>query len=161
MKKSDKKTALSSIGVISDTHGLLRPGAVEALEGADLIIHAGDIGDSTILDELRYIAPVVAVRGNMDGGWAFHLNRSETVEEGGLLLYVLHDLTRLDLDPSASGIKAVISGHTHAPSVSRHKGVLYLNPGSAGPQRSGLSPSVALLKVEGNSLTAEIIEING
>lgn len=162
MKNSDRKKGFFSIGVISDTHGLLRPGAVEALREADLIIHAGDIGDPRIIDELGYVAPVVAVRGNMDGGgWAFSFNRTEIVEKEKLLFYVLHDLSRLDLDPSVSGIKAVISGHTHAPSINRHKGVLYLNPGSAGPQRSKLPPSVAQIKVRGCALEAELIEITG
>lgn len=160
MKNSDKVIGPFSIGVISDTHGLLRSGAIGALQGVDLIIHAGDIGDPMIIDELGATAPVVAVRGNMDSsGWAHKLNRTETVEKNGMLFYVLHDISRLDLDPAVSGIKAVISGHTHAPSIGRHKGVLYLNPGSAGPCRSKLPPSVAVIKVKGESLSARIIEL--
>jgi len=160
MNKSDKKTGPFSIGVISDTHGLLRPGTIDALQGVDLIIHAGDVGAPMIIDELRATAPVIAVRGNMDsGGWAYKLNRTETVEKSGMLFYVLHDISRLDLDPALSGIKAVISGHTHAPSIKRHKGVLYLNPGSAGPRRSKQPPSVAVIEVKGKSLDARIIEI--
>lgn len=160
MRENIQNKGPFSIGVISDTHGLLRPGAVDALQGVDLIIHAGDIGDPMIINELSAVAPVVAVRGNMDsGGWAYKLNRTETVEKNGLIFYVLHDISRLDLDPAVSGIKAVISGHTHAPSISRHKGVLYLNPGNAGPRRSKLPLSVAVIKVEGRSLDARIIEI--
>ena len=160
MKNSDKKTGPFSIGVISDTHGLLRLKAVDAFRGVDLIIHAGDVGNPRIIDELGAAAPVVAVRGNMDSsGWAFNLNRTETVEKNGMLFYVLHDIGRLDLDPVVSGIRAVISGHTHAPSIGRHKGVLYLNPGCAGPLRSKLPPSVAVIKVEGTSLAARIIKI--
>ena len=160
MKNSNKKTGSFSIGVISDTHGLLRSGAIDAFQGVDLIIHAGDIGDPKIIDKLGAVAPVVAVRGNMDsGGWVFDLNRTETVEKNGMLFYVLHDISKLDLDPAVSGIKAVISGHTHAPSIGRHKGVLYLNPGCAGPLRSKLPPSVAVIKVEGTSLAARIIKI--
>lgn len=160
MNKNIKNKWAFSVGVISDTHGLLRSGAIDALQGVDLIIHAGDVGGSTIIDELGALAPVVAVRGNMDsGGWAYKLNRTETVEKNGLLFYVLHDIGRLDLDPALSGIKAVISGHTHAPSIGRHKGVLYLNPGSAGPCRSKLPPSVAVIRIEGSSLAARIIEL--
>lgn len=160
MNKSDNKKGLFSIGVISDTHGLLRPGAVDALLGVDLIIHAGDVGDPMIIDELGTTAPVVVVRGNMDrGDWAYKLNRTEIVEKKEILFYVLHELQRLALDPAASGIKAVISGHTHAPSISRHKGVLYLNPGSAGPRKSKQPLSVAVIKVEGKSLDARIIKI--
>ena len=160
MKNSDKRTGPFSIGVISDTHGFLCPGAIDVFQGVDLIIHAGDVGDPMIIGELGAAAPVVVVRGNMDsGGWAYDLNRTETFEKNGMLFYVLHDISRLDLDPALSGIKAVISGHTHTPSISRHKGVLYLNPGSAGPRRSKLPPSVAVIKVEGRSLDARIIEI--
>ena len=160
MNKSDKKTAPFSIGVISDTHGLLRSSAIEALQGVDLIIHAGDVGDPKIVDELSAAAPVVAVRGNMDsGGWAYSLKRTEVVEKGDILIYALHDLSRLDIDPVVSGVKAVISGHTHEPSISRHKGVLYLNPGSAGPRRSKLLPSVAIINVNEKRLDARIIEI--
>ena len=159
MKNSNKKTGSFSIGVISDTHGLLRSGAIDAFQGVDLIIHAGDIGDPKIIDKLGAVAPVVAVRGNMDGGWALNLNRTETVEKNGMLIYLLHDVGRLDLDPEVSGIKVVISGHTHVPTIGRHKGVLYLNPGSAGPRRSKLSPSVAVIKAEGTSLEARIIEV--
>jgi putative phosphoesterase len=153
-----KKGALS-IGVISDTHGILRPEAVEALHGVDLIIHAGDIGNPMIIDELGATAPVVAVRGNMDAEWAYKLPATEIVERNETLFYVLHDAHRLEIDPAVSGFRVVISGHTHAPSLSEHKGVLYLNPGSAGPCRSKLSPSVAVIRMEGEALDAQIIKI--
>jgi uncharacterized protein len=121
------------IGVISDTHGLLRPQAVAALQGSALIIHAGDVGDPNILDELRKIAPVVAVRGNVDhGAWAVRLPQSEMVEHDGVRLYVLHILEDLDLDPATAGFHAVITGHTHRPKMETRDGVLYFNPGSAG-----------------------------
>lgn len=135
------------IGVISDTHGLLRPEAVQALEGSSLIIHAGDVGDPGILDELRKIAPVVAVRGNIDKGEA--LPEVMRVEHGGVSIYVLHDVNQLDIDPAAAGFDAVISGHSHKPSIREENGVLYLNPGSAGPRRFRLPVTVARLDVRG------------
>ena len=148
------------IGVVSDTHGLVRPGLLEALSGVEMIIHAGDIGGSDVLDVLRARAPVVAVRGNMDRGpWAHGLRESEVIEVDGSLLYVLHDAHELDLDPSAAGFRAVISGHSHEPSLHRRKGVLFLNPGSAGPRRFRLPVSAAVLRLEGESLEAELIEI--
>src|SRR5690606_1840984 len=122
------------IGVISDMHGLLRPEAKAALGECDAIIHAGDIGKPDVLDELAEIAPVTAIRGNVDK-WAVDLPDTEVVEIDGRYLYVLHDLKRLDLDPKAAGFDAVIFGHSHAPSVQTRDGVLYLNPGSAGPRR--------------------------
>ena len=125
-----------TIGVISDTHGLLRPEAVKALHGADHIIHAGDVGDPEILDQLRAIAPLTAIRGNVDkSAWARKLPETEVVELGGISIYVLHDLAHLDLKPEASGFKAVISGHSHTPKQETRNGVLYFNPGSAGPRR--------------------------
>lgn len=149
------------VGVISDTHGLLRKEAVDVLQGVDLIIHAGDVGDPHIINKLENIARVVAVRGNMDReGWAYNIKKTEAVEVNGYLLYVLHDLGRLDLDPSVSKCKAVISGHSHRPSVSSQKGVLYVNPGSAGPRRFKLPVSVALLRINGNSIDAEIVKLN-
>ncbi len=147
------------IGIISDTHGLLRPEAEDALQGSDLIIHAGDIGDSVILKQLENIAPVIAVRGNMDGGWAKQLNRTEIVEKNDRLIYVIHDLSMMDLDPSAAHVSVVVSGHTHSASVSRHKAVLYVNPGSAGPIRGRRPVSVAILKIDNNSLDTQIIQL--
>ena len=148
------------IGVISDTHGLLRPQAVRALEGVELIIHAGDIGDPKILRRLERIAPVHAVRGNTDRAeWAAGLPNIRLVEVGGILIWVLHELFSLDLDPAAAGFAAVIFGHSHSPHLERKNGVLYLNPGSAGPRRFMLPVSLALLKVAGNSLEPQIIEL--
>ena len=148
------------IGVVSDTHGLVRPGLLEALSGVEMIIHAGDIGGSEVLDVLRAHAPVVAVRGNMDGGpWAHGLRDKEVIEVDGSLLYVLHDAHELDLDPAVAGFRAVISGHSHQPSLRWRKGVLFLNPGSAGPRRFRLPVSAAILRLEGESLQAEWIEI--
>jgi uncharacterized protein len=148
------------IGVISDTHGLLRPGAVEALAGSTLIVHAGDVGKPEILAALREIAPVVAVRGNVDrGAWAWELPETEVVEVEQTRLYVLHDLATLDLDPAAAGFQAIISGHSHQPSIEHRDGVLYLNPGSAGPRRFTLPVSVALLHLKGTSLEAQFVEL--
>ena len=149
-----------TVGIISDTHGLLRAGAVAALEGSDLIIHAGDIGDPRILDELEMIAPVVAVRGNMDNGnWAYALKRGEVIEIGPHMLYVLHDVSRLDLDPSVTHIRTIIYGHSHRPVIQEHEGILYINPGSAGPRRFKLPVSVAVLTIKGEKLSAEIIPL--
>jgi len=145
------------IGVISDTHGHLRAGVAEALKGADLIIHAGDIGKPEVLEALGNIAPVHAVRGNMDGHWAFGLPETAVVEIGDFLLCVLHDIFRLDIDPAAAGFAAVINGHTHTPSIENRKGVLYLNPGSAASFKS--PATVALLRIRGNSLQAEVVEV--
>ena len=148
------------VGVISDTHGLLRPEALEALRGSELIVHAGDVGDAQVLDHLRAIAPTIAVRGNVDTEqWARKLPITEVVDAGGLHLYVLHDLATLDLDARAAGFAAVISGHTHRPRADVKDGVLYLNPGSAGPRRFTLPVSLAKLKVDGAHLSHEIIEL--
>jgi hypothetical protein len=148
------------IGVVSDTHGLVRPGLLEALSGVEMIIHGGDIGGPEVLEALRLHAPVVAVCGNMDGGpWTRGLRKTEVVEVDRFLFYVLHDVAEIDLDPSAAGFHAVISGHSHRPSVSRRRGVLYLNPGSAGPRRFRLPVSAAILHLEGESLKAELIEL--
>ncbi|MBV8754542.1 MAG: metallophosphoesterase family protein [Hyphomicrobiales bacterium] len=149
---------MGHIGVISDTHGLLRPQAMEALQGSAQIIHAGDVGRPEILDELRRIAPVVAVRGNVDrGAWADQLPVSEIVEHDGVLLYVLHILEDLDLDPSTAGFRAVITGHTHRPKMETKNGVLYFNPGSAGPRRFDLPVSVGRLSIVDGKLTGELV----
>jgi uncharacterized protein len=148
------------IGVISDTHGLLRPEAVQALKGVELIIHAGDIGDPKILRALKRIAPVHAVRGNTDrGDWAAHLPQFLVVEVGGVHLYVLHELFCLDLDPAAAGLAAVIFGHSHSPHLERQNGVLFLNPGSAGPRRFTLPVSLARIQVQVDSLQAEFVQL--
>lgn len=148
------------IGVVSDTHGLVRPALLEALSGVELIVHAGDVGGPDVLDALRSIAPLVAVRGNMDQGpWARELGRTEVVEVDGSQFYVLHDADAIDLDPAAAGFRAVISGHSHRPSLSRRNGVVYLNPGSAGPKRFRLPVTAAILHLEGELLRAEWIEL--
>jgi uncharacterized protein len=148
------------IGVISDTHGLLRPEAVKALAGVSLIIHAGDIGTPAVLASLNNIAPVVAVRGNTDReGWASKLPLTDVVEAGGTSLYLIHDLGKLDLNPSAAGFCAVISGHTHEASIQNRNGVLFLNPGSAGPRRFKLPVSLALLHIKGSSLDAKLVTL--
>jgi uncharacterized protein len=150
-----------TVGVISDPHGLLRAVAMTALQGSDLILHAGDIGDADILVRLRTLAPTVAVRGNVDTAvWATALPMSEVIEVGGLHLYMLHDRNALDLDPVAAGFAAVISGHSHRPSAESRGGVLYLNPGSAGPRRFTLPVTIAKLAVSGTTLTHEIVELH-
>ena len=139
---------MKTVGVISDTHGLLRPEALEVLEGVDLIVHAGDIGSPQIIDALRELAPVFAIRGNVDRGvWADEFSATEIVEVDDLLLYVLHDLGQLDLDPAAAGFRVVIYGHSHDPKVAEKQGVVYLNPGSAGPRRLRLPISMARMVV--------------
>jgi putative phosphoesterase len=148
------------VGVISDTHGLMRPEAIRAFEGVKMIIHAGDIGTPQVLETLRAIAPVIAVRGNIDQGeWAHALPLTEVVEVGGVALYVLHDVNSLDLDPVAAGFHAVISGHSHHPAMTTRRGTLYLNPGSAGPRRFKLPISVARLIVCGGSVEAQLLEL--
>jgi hypothetical protein len=147
------------IGVISDTHGLLRPEALDALRGAEHILHAGDVGDITILDRLRTIAPVTAIRGNIDtGGPTAQLPATEAVELNGHLIYMLHSIADLDLKPEAAGISVVIFGHSHKPSSDIHKRVLYLNPGSAGPRRFKLPITVAHLYLDAKP-RAEIITL--
>jgi putative phosphoesterase len=150
------------IGVIADTHGLLRPQATALLRGSDLILHAGDIVDPAILDSLRALAPLTAVRGNNDrGAWAEALSETELVRVGGSVIYLIHDLKQLDVDPVARGIDVVISGHSHRPSITRRNGVLYLNPGSAGPRRFKLPIALAELSLDEGSAAARIIEIEG
>jgi putative phosphoesterase len=148
------------IGVISDTHGLLRPEAVEALRGVDLILHAGDVGSSEVLETLKGIAPVVAVRGNNDRGhWADDLPQWEVAEVGSISIYMIHDVKEIDLDPAAAGFQVVVSGHSHKPSVEERKGVLYVNPGSVGPRRFSLPVTIARLKVCGEAVIAEVVEL--
>ena len=149
---------MTTIGVISDTHRLLRPEAVEALRGSDLIIHAGDIGNEDILTSLMSIAPVKAVRGNVDReGWARRLPATEVVEVEGSSIYVLHNLQELDLKPKAAGFAAVVAGHSHVPKQDLREGVLYFNPGSAGPRRFKLPVSVGRVIVDGEAVKGEII----
>jgi uncharacterized protein len=147
-------------GVISDTHGVLIPEALKMLLGVDLIIHAGDIDTPAVLNELNRIAPVVAVLGNMDrGNWSSHLRKIETIEIGQCFLYVLHDVSMLDLDPSAAGLHAVIHGHTHQPSDELQNGVRFLNPGSATHPRRSLPPSLMKLYITGTDLRTELIRL--
>jgi putative phosphoesterase len=149
------------IGIISDTHGLLRPQALEALQGVDLILHAGDIGNQQMLDTLNTIAPVVAVRGNNDkGDWAQALPDWEVVEIGNVSIYMLHDVKEIEISPSGGGFQVVVSGHSHKPSVEERRGVLFVNPGSAGPQRFTLPVSLAHLHVAGEKVEANIIELS-
>jgi putative phosphoesterase len=148
------------IGVISDTHGLLRPEAVAALRGADRIIHAGDIGDPAILERLSEIAPVTAVRGNVDReAWAKNIPETNVLEVDGVSIYVLHILENLDLKPKASGFGAVIYGHSHVPKQEMKDGVLYFNPGSAGPRRFQLPVTVGKLIVQRGEIRAELIQL--
>lgn len=151
---------MTTVGVISDTHGLLRPGALEEMRGSDLILHIGDVGDPGILDQLRELAPVHAVRGNVDrDSWAEALPLTEVVEVGGVVLYLIHILNDLDLDPEAAGFDAVIFGHTHRPRIDRAGPVMYLNPGSAGPRRVDLPITVAKIRIEDGVMDPEIIEL--
>jgi len=155
-KQKDKDRYI--VGVISDTHGLIRKEVTSAFKGVDLIIHAGDIGNLDVLVELKKIAPVKAVRGNMDGGeWALKLPASEIIKIGKVLLYVLHDVYRLDLDPATTGIHAVINGHTHRASSEYKNGVLHLNPGTAGPFKPPVS--VARLTIQEKSIEPYFVEL--
>jgi putative phosphoesterase len=149
------------VGVISDTHGLLRPNALKALEDSALIIHAGDVGKPEILDALRSLAPVVAIRGNVDHGeWAQSLPKTQITELGDVSMYVLHDLHELDLDPAEAGFNAVISGHSHIPAIEQRNGVLYLNPGSAGPRRFSNPVSLAQITVQNGNISARIVSLD-
>jgi putative phosphoesterase len=148
------------IGVISDTHGLLRPEALAALRGSDYIIHAGDIGDPAIVKALAEIAPVTAIRGNVDrDAWAKRISATNLLEVAGVSVYILHNLTELDLKPEAAGFQVVVSGHTHKPKSETKNGVLYFNPGSAGPRRFRLPVTIGRLLVRDGNTSTEIIEI--
>jgi len=148
------------IGLISDTHGLLRPEAKVFLQGSDFIIHAGDICDEGVLEELNAIAPVAAVRGNNDkGSWAESLNETEFLQIGEFFLYAIHDLSQLDIEPGAAGVRAVVSGHSHKPLVEERDGVLFVNPDSAGPRRFTLPIAVGEIIIDGTSLSAKTVEL--
>jgi len=148
------------IGVISDTHGLVRPSAKQFLQGSDLIIHGGDICHADVLTELSAIAPVTAVRGNNDkGAWADKLQETEFIQVGEIFIYVIHDLAELDIDPEGAGVRVVVSGHSHRPRIEQKGSVLYVNPGSAGPRRFRLPISVAELTVNGTSACARVVEL--
>jgi uncharacterized protein len=149
-----------NVGVISDTHGLLRPEAVAALRGVDHILHAGDVGDAGILTALREIAPVTAIRGNVDvSGVCGQLPATEVVELGGCVFYLVHALQDLDINPRAAGVAAVIYGHSHRPDVEQRDGVLYLNPGSAGPRRFSLPVTLARVEVVGGKVHPRIVTV--
>lgn len=151
---------MKRIGLISDTHGLLRPEATDFLRGSDRIVHAGDVCDPAIIEALAAIAPLTVVRGNNDRGpWADRLRETELVQVGAVWLCVVHDLDELDIDPVAAGVQVVVSGHSHAPRAERRDGVLYVNPGSAGPRRFRLPISVAQLTIAGSSVDARIVEL--
>jgi putative phosphoesterase len=153
--------SIKRVGVISDTHGLVREEALAALRDSELIVHAGDIGSAQVLERLREIAPVFAVRGNNDRDeWARALPLTEVVEVGAHLLYLLHDIADLDIDPKAAGMAAVITGHSHKPVAEERDGVLYLNPGSAGPRRFRLPIAVARLRLSGGRLEHEIVQLD-
>lgn len=157
MRKMNKKY---KIGVISDTHGLLRPGVQMAFQGVDMILHAGDVGGMDILRSLEKIAPVTAVCGNMDNGALENLlSETELIRVGDVSIYMRHDILLLDRKPEASGIQIVVSGHTHSPFLKTHGDVTYLNPGSAGPRRYRLPVTVAILEIEGNRISAKHVEI--
>jgi len=148
------------VGVISDTHGLVRPEALDTLRGCELIIHCGDVGSAAVLDALRAVAPVRAVRGNNDKGpWASELPAADVVEIGSDLVYVIHDLAELGLDPEAAGFAAVLCGHSHRPLVERRKSVLFVNPGSAGPRRFRLPVALARLTIGAGRCSARIIDL--
>jgi putative phosphoesterase len=160
MLKKLKKKDRHVLGVISDTHGTLTREAVRALNKVDLIIHAGDIDGPDVLKTLRDIAPVVAVRGNMDrGGWTRDLARAEVVQVGPMAVYVIHDVSALDLDPASAGFMVVVSGHTHRPSIKKKQGVLYVNPGSAWWPRGNHSATVAIVTVDSERVSAKLIEL--
>jgi uncharacterized protein len=150
------------VGVISDTHGLLRPEAVEALRGSALILHAGDVDATDVLEQLRRIAPVTMVRGNVDrGDWAREIPHDAVVQVEGVSIYMLHILAELDLKPEAAGFGVVVYGHSHVPKSEMKNGVLYFNPGSAGPRRFKLPVTVGKLVVDGRSVRGEIVELVG
>lgn len=152
---------MTTVGIISDTHGLLRPEAVQELRGVDQILHAGDIGSESVLEELQSLAPVTSVRGNMDSGsWAKELPETEVVAIEEIFVYMLHDLMTLDLDPRTAGFGVVISGHSHAPRIEEADGVIYLNPGAAGHRRFRLPVSLARLVVDGKKIQTELVTLD-
>ena len=148
------------VGVISDTHGLLRPEAMTALKGADHILHAGDVGDAAILDQLRAIAPLTAIRGNVDvAGCCAELPATDAIEVGGQLFYLVHAIEDLDIEPRAANVAAVVYGHSHRPAIEERNGVLYLNPGSAGPRRFNLPVTVARVRICRGKMEAAIVPL--
>ena len=158
--QTEKNNDRHVIGLISDTHGLIRPEALEALQGVEFIIHAGDIGKPEVVSALKAIAPVAAIKGNIDSGaWAKLLPDTKLVKAGGMRLFIIHNVRELDCDPVARGFQVVVSGHSHKPSVSTRDGVLFVNPGSAGPRRFKLPVAVGKLFIQNKQVNAEIIEL--
>ena len=148
------------VGLISDTHGLLRPEARAFAAGCDYIIHGGDIGSAAILDELSALAPLIAVKGNNDRqAWAAHLPPTEMVRVGGVFIYVIHDLSQLDIEPHAAGAHVVVSGHSHKPRIEHREGILYVNPGSCGPRRFNLPISVGEIHIEDTKVRARTVKL--
>lgn len=157
----DTRPAPVRIGILSDTHDLLRPGAKDFLRGSDIVVHAGDICEEAVLSELSSIAPVIAVRGNNDkGAWAQGLRETELFQAGDVFVYVIHDLAELDIDPASAGVRIVVSGHSHKPKIEEKDGVIFLNPGSAGPRRFKLPISVAEVVVRGDEVSARTVELD-
>jgi uncharacterized protein len=158
--RQEDTTHRQVIGVISDTHGLLRMEAIQAFKGCDLILHAGDVGKPHVLEVLQQTAPVIAVRGNVDRDeWSDRLPETATAEVGGVKFYLIHDALHLDIDPAAAGYRVVISGHTHKPAITQRSGVIYLNPGSAGPRRFRNPVSAALLFVEEEQVEVKLLNL--
>jgi len=148
------------VGVVSDTHGLLRAEARAFLSGCEYIIHGGDVGGAAVLEELEALAPLIAVRGNNDSEpWAKNLRETELIRVGGIFVYVIHDLSKLDIDPGAAGVRAVIHGHSHRPQIEERAGILYINPGSCGPKRFKLPVSIGELMVAGTDVRGRIVEL--
>jgi uncharacterized protein len=148
------------VGLISDTHGLLRPQARAFLVGCDYIVHGGDIGSAAILDELAALAPLIAVRGNNDTEpWAARLPVTEMIRVGNVFVYVIHDLAELDIDPGAAGVRVIVSGHSHKPMIEERDGILYVNPGSSGPRRFKLPISVGEITVSGSAVNARLVDL--
>jgi len=158
---SDADKSGFTVGIISDTHGLLREEAINALQGVDMVLHAGDIDIPDVLNGLRSVAPLVAVRGNMDyGRLRKELPENDTIEAAGHLIYMIHEIHRMDLDPVAAGISAVVYGHSHRPHIGNRQGILYINPGSAGPRRFSYPVTVARLVIRDGQLKAEIVDVD-
>jgi putative phosphoesterase len=150
------------VGLISDTHGLLRPEARAFLIGCDYIVHGGDIGEAKILDELAAMAPLIAVKGNNDSDpWAARLPATELIRVGNVFVYVIHNLAELDIDPGAAGIRVIVSGHSHKPMIEERDGILYVNPGSSGPKRFKLPVSVGEIIVSGSAVRARLVDLSG
>ncbi len=159
-EQSRKERPLRVIGLISDTHGLIRPEAIEALQGVDLVVHAGDIGKPEVLDALKAIGPLVAIKGNNDSGaWAKALPDTRLVQTADTRLFVIHNVKELDCDPATNGYDVIITGHSHKPSIVTRDGVLFVNPGSAGPRRFKLPVAVGKLFIQNQKINAELIEL--